>query len=222
MAALIDQPGRDVHDRLRRPRRLRRAAVRAARSRERHRTEPPRVRGPPRRRRPGRAARLAPRPALRRLERDPDLPAQRGHAQARDRRALRRRRRRAVRRLRALRRRAGRAPLRRPAGGPLRERPAPLDRRCRPRRFGGKAGSARSASPASPARGLPDAYRCWISFIARGGSRRPARRAARRLGARGLRATSGAAPRAPTRSTACSTSTCAPTSSTTCSSRPTG
>ncbi len=56
---------------------------------ERHRHRPPRVRRPAGCGRPGRAARLAPRPAVRRLERGADLPAQRGHPRARDGRPLR-------------------------------------------------------------------------------------------------------------------------------------
>ena len=84
---------------------------------------------------------------------------------ARDRGALRRRRRRAVRRLRALRGRAGRAALRRPARTAAEAPSAALLGLLPPAALRGRAPAARSASRGLPARGLPDAYRCWISFV---------------------------------------------------------
>ena len=126
---------------------------------------PPRVRGPSGRRRSRRAARLAPRPAIRRLERDPDLSPQRDDATPRDGRAVRRRRRRAVRRLRALRRRAGGPPLRGrcpAARAARRERGA---RTCS-RATRSAAGPARSsASPASPSAACRTRTARWISFV---------------------------------------------------------
>ena len=92
----------------------------------------PRVGRAPRRGRADRAARLASRPAVRRLERDPDLPAQRSRSQARHRRAVGRRWRRAVRRLRALRRRRrGRSPRRACPRAVRQRRRARSRRRCR-------------------------------------------------------------------------------------------
>ena len=105
-------------------------------------------------------------------------------------------------------------------------------RRCR-RRFSARRSGARSALLPATAlrgragsvqrfagvaeRGLPGAYRAWISYDPGRRAQGPARRGPRRLGARRTTARSGLVTRAPTRSTGCWTSTCAPTCSTTCS-----
>ncbi len=145
---------------------------------------PPRVRRPPGRRRSGRAARLAPRPAVRRLERGADLPAQRADPRARHRGALGRRRRRGVRRLRALRRRARGAPVRGPAGaasggGPRDGRPASTAGAARAR---GQPAAVRRRGAARTSRRLPGVDQ----LRAGSGARSAARRSPRRLGSRGL------------------------------------
>ena len=186
MAGVIGRAGEDVHDRLRGPGRVRRAAVRA-RGGDALRHRAPRGGRPPRGGRAGRAARVAPRPAVRRLERDPDLPAQRGGP-------------------------ARASPWRCPAtaatscspatsGSPpgvavdrLRLRPAGRVRRGGARSVGalpasafrGRAGSAQRFA-AAVEHGMPWAYLSWISYVPDGQRRRllPTRR---RLGAGGLRA----------------------------------
>ena len=152
--------------------------------------------------RPGREARLAPRPAVRRFERDPHVPAGRADARSRHRRACRRRWRRAVRRLRAVRGGARRS-------APTTPFPRPLRNASRAR-----AGAGPERRPAWPGREPPalrrrrrarDAGR--LSRLDQLHRRADAASIARRTPTRGRGAISPAcgARRAPwSRSTACS------------------
>ena len=84
-----------------------------------------------------------------------------------------------------------------------------------------RAARARGEPPAlrarSPSTGLPDAYRSWISYVQDAERDALLRRGRDDWAIDGLPRDLVRPPRAPTRSTGCSTSTCAPTCWTTCS-----